>query len=480
MGYKYNIPKYNILSNKELEEISEISLDILEKIGMKLPHNKVLEVLYSNGCKVDKKTKITKFPKDIVLKSIKSASKKHIIYGRNKNNKAEFGYNMFNFNGSSGQYQILDQRILKRRKPTIMDLQKAVRIGDALKYINIVGAMVVPCDVPPEIADIIMFYELLVNTSKPFTSWIFSSESAKIIIEMMQIVAGGKEKLIEYPFCEIYFEPISPLTFTKEALDILLEFTKFNLPLGFSPMVQVGATGPCSLSGTIAQENAEILAGITIAQIINPGNPVTYGGIPHVFDMKKQMISFGSPEQALMAASMTELGKFYGFPVYNNTGMSDSKLIDAQCGIEKACTLTFGALSRGDVFGHLGISGSDDAANLTQLLIDNEMAGYFVRIFSGFDVNEVKDAYKEIKKEGIAGNFFANEMTIKNFKKEIWYPELFERAPWGIWEKNGSKDIVKKAIEKEEEIISEHKVLPINESVSKELKKILKMKGVYV
>ena len=65
------------------------------------------------------------------------------------------------------------------------------------------------------------------------------------------------------------------------------------------------------------------------------------------------MISFGSPEQALMAAAITELGKSYGFPVYNNTGLTDSKMIDAQFGIECAATLTFGALSRADIFGHL-------------------------------------------------------------------------------------------------------------------------------
>jgi len=474
MGFKYNIPEYKILSDQELQVIHGTSLDILKNIGVKITNKEILERLDGAGACIDKKSQAVKLPGQLVLDSIERSGKKHILYGRDRNKKAEFGYDMFNFNGSSGQYQIVDQKTLKRRNPTVDDLKKAIAIGDSMDNINMVGAMVVPSDVPFEISDIIPFYHLLTLTDKPFTGWVFSGSSAKIIIEMMEIMAGGREELKSYPFYEVFIEPVSPLTFRDESLEILLEFAEKGLPVGFSPMVQVGATGPCSIAGTLALENAEILSGITIAQLINPGLPVSYGGIPHIFDMKAQMISFGSPEQAVMAAAMTQIGRHYGFPVYNNTGMSDSKCIDAQYGIEASSTLAYGTLARGDIFGHLGICGADNAANLTQLIIDNELAGSFIKILSGFDISEAEGAYKEIVREGAGGNFLGNEMTLKNFRKIIWYPDLFDRAPWDTWEKNGAKSTVFLAMEKEKELLKRYKPPLVSIEKLNEINRLLK------
>lgn len=476
MGFDLKIKKYEILSNDEIDLINGISLKILEEIGVKIYHGELLDKLKNIGAEIDRKTQVVKFSRELVLDSIKRSNKKHILYGRDRNNKAEFGYDMFNFNGSSGQHLILDQETLKRRRPSLSDLKDSIIIGESLENINIIGAMVVPVDVTPEKADIITAYELLSSTSKPFSSWIFSGDSAKTIIEMMQVVAGGREELIKYPFYEVFIEPISPLTYRKNSIDILLEFIKAGLPIGFSPMVQMGATGPFSFSGVIALENAEILSGITITQLLNPGHPVIYGGIAHIFDMKNQTISFGSPEQALLAAALTNIGKYFDFPVYSNTGLTDSKFIDIQDGIESAATLTLGAMAGSDIFGHLGISGADYAANLTKLIIDNELAGYTIRILSGFNLDDLEKSYAEILREGISGNFISSEMTLDNFKKIIWYPELFKRSN----KENNSSDtkLIKKAIEKKDKLLRNRQIFPLDKGTKNELKAILKSKKI--
>ena len=472
MGYAYRVPEYKILSASDVEVITETSLRILENIGLKVPNQKILELASGRGAVVDQEREIVKFPEKLVMESVGSAGKKHILYGRDRDKRAEFGYHMFNFNGSSGQYQIVEEKSLKRRRPTREDLKDAIRIGEALENINVVGAMVVPSDVSPEVADVITFNELLVSTTKPFTGWIFNGDSARAIIEMMEVAAGSREELKKYPFYEVFIEPISPLAFRKEGLDILLRFVEAGLPVGISPMVQVGATGPCSLSGALAQENAEILAGVIITQLINPGHPVTYGGIPHIFDMREGLISFGAPEQAIMAAAITQIGRSYGFPVYNNTGLSDSKLIDAQFGIECAASLSLGALAQADIFGHLGICGADNAASLIQLIIDNETAGYFIRLLSGLEVSRESVGYGEIEREGIGGNFLGNDLTLMNFRREFWFPALFDRASWDAWEQRGKKDLVTRAMEKKEEILKKHEPPPLDDRVSRELRKI--------
>jgi len=457
MKIRKKLPKLNILEEDQIELISQTSFKILSDIGVRVPNERVWDSLLDFGAKVEKNTKTVKFPEDVSRKGIALASKKHIIYGRDKEKIGKFGYGEFNFNSSSGQFAIIDQKNKERRNPTVSDLRNAIKIGDALSNINIVGAMVVPSDINPELTSVITFLELLNGTTKPFTGWIFDGKSAKAIVEMMKIVRGSSNELSKYPFYEAFIEPISPLTFRPEGIDIMIEFANAGIPISIGPMVQSGSTGPIDLAGTIALENAEIIAGIIIIQAIKPGLPITYGGIPHIFDMKSSMISFGSPEQGLMAAAITQLAKSYGFPVYNNTGMSDAKLPDAQSGVERGSTLLLGMMSGGDIFGHFGISGADNGANLTQLIIDNEMISYMKRVLNSFEVTEETLSFDIIKNVGIGNNFLTDESTLNKFKDDIWYPEMFDRFVWETWEKRGKKTIDEIALKVETDILKEHK-----------------------
>lgn len=473
MNSKYEIPKYKILPEKTISKIHDSSISILEKIGCRIKNKRVWPYLLEFGAEIDKENSVVRFPESIVNKAIDVSKKKHTLYGRNHDNKACYGQNTLNFNGSGGQTTIVDQRSKTRRDPDINDLRNAIKIGDALNNINVVGAMIVPSDIPPQLQSIITFFELLNGTTKPFIGFIFSKEAAKAIIEMMAVVKGSKENLRKYPPYEAFIEPISPLTFTDGGIDILMEFAENDLPVGFGPMVQVGATGPMSLLGTIAQEHAEILAGITIAQSIKPGLAVTYAGIPHIMDMKTAMISLGSPEQGLMAAAITQLAKSFDFPVYNNTGLCDAKISDFQAGLEKGAIIILGALAGGDIFGHLGISGADNGASFTQLILDNEMAGYVKRVVSGFGASGDSIPLDIIEEVGIGGNYLNHPETFKNFKKEVWYPEMFDRFIWDTWEQKGKKSILDIAFEKEISLLKNHDQDFMDEGMQKECKKII-------
>jgi trimethylamine---corrinoid protein Co-methyltransferase len=473
MGSKRVLPIYKILPEQAISKISNASFDILENVGVRIPNKKVWNKLREFGAVVNEDNSVVRIFPEIISKAIESAGKKHILYGRKKENTAEFGYDMFNFNSSSGQYMIVDHNEKKRLNPKMADLRKAIKIGDYLKNIDVVGAMVVPSDINPKLQDVYTFLELISGTVKPFTGWIFSGRTAKTIIKMLEIVCGSKENLRNYPPYEAFIEPVSPLSFRSESIDILMEFAEAGLPVSFGPMVQAGSTGPINLAGTIAQENAEILSGIVISQAIKPGLPVTYGGIPHVMDMRTMMISFGSPEQGLMAAAITQLARSYKMPVYNNTGMTDSKIPDAQSGVERAASLMMGILSGGDIFGHLGISGADNGADLVQLIIDNEMASYIKRVMKSFEVNDETIALDDIKDVGIGGNYFRVEKTLRDFKKEIWYPEIFDRYVWDKWEENGKKSTIDVALGIEGEILRNHEQCFLEEELRRECENIV-------
>jgi trimethylamine--corrinoid protein Co-methyltransferase len=239
-------------------------------------------------------------------------------------------------------------------------------------------------------------------------------------------------------------------------------------------MAMTSGTAPATLAGTLAQENAEILAGVVVTQLFSPGAAITYGGIPHIMDPRTSICSFGSPEQALMGVAMVQMARLYGFPVYINVGLTDAKIPDAQAGIEKGTSMLLGALAGADMFGHCGICGTDHGANLSWLLIDNELAGYVKRILRGFEVNSDTLATCVVNAVGPGGNYLAEEHTVKHFRKELWLcGQAWTRQSWDAWESEGSKSMAERVADEVSRILATHKPEPIDDSLAREIDRIV-------
>lgn len=469
-----------VLDKKQIELIDKSSMDILIEIGVKIPNEKILNILYDYGAKINKNNSVARFNEDIISKGIKGINRSYSLYGRDLNNIANFSEGYSNFLSTAGQYAIVDVLKSERRNPKFKDLISGIRLAELLDNIDIVGAFVIPKDIEVEKRDIISAYHLLKNTKKPIAFWINTGNSAKKIISMFEVIRGSKESLKKYPFCYAFIETISPLQYTSDSLDVLYEFANSCLPLGFGPMAMTFATAPGTLAGTLAIENAEILSGIIIARLINENVPVCYWGIQHTLDMQTGNISFGSPEQILMALASIQLGKYYKVAVGTNTGISDAICPDSQSGVERGVTASLALLAGCNIFGHQGIVGADQGASLIQLCIDNETIGYIKRIKRGFEVNDNTISFDEIKQVGIGGNFLVANSTLKNFRKEVWFPELFMRNNWEAWEKE-RKGIAEKALERVEEKLEKFRGIEdqyrLENNIEEELKKIMKSFG---
>ncbi|GFP35827.1 trimethylamine---corrinoid protein Co-methyltransferase [Candidatus Hakubella thermalkaliphila] len=374
---------------------------------------------------------------------------------------------------SGGEYAWVETQTRIRREATTKDLQDAIRDGDALGNINIVGAMARPSEIPLKIRDIYIYAQLIKGTRKPCFAWIHDEASARYVLEIFKVVAGGAMELSHKPRVVAFVEATSPLQYGKESLDVLIQFSKLGLPVGFGPMSMAMATAPVTLAGTVAQENAEILAGIVVSQILHPGMPVVYWGVPHIMDPRTGNISFGSPEQGLMAAAIAQIANYYGLPVGLNVGLTDAKMPDAQAGLEKGMTLIMGALAGADIPGHMGISGADQGASLEQLIIDNEMVGYIKRILRGFEVTENTLAFDVLARVGIGGNFLVDEHTLTHYKSEIWMPRICDRENWESWLTCGGKNMLDNAVEEKERILREHISEPLDDDMQKEIDKIV-------
>jgi trimethylamine--corrinoid protein Co-methyltransferase len=457
------MPNLDYLARHDIEAIHDTSLTILRDVGVNLPNQEALDALAEAGADIDLNHQVARIPERLVAEALERAGKQYILYGRDPERTARFGYGDpetgFVLVSSPGQFAWVDEDGGPRRQPTREDAHAGIRVGDALEHIDIVGAMGMALDIPAEYRDVWLAAESVKGSTKPTHVWVTNGRSLTYILRIYEAVMGGREAHRQRPMIAAFIEPISPLRFPETGLEILIACARYGLPVGFGPMVQAGATGPATLAGTLALENAEILAGIVLAQTFGPGVPVCYGGIPHIMDMRSSQISFGSPEQGLMAVAMTQIAHHYGLPVYINVGLSDSKRVDAQSGLERGMTLLVGALAGADTFGHMGILGADQAGSLEQLIVDNEMAAYVKRVLRGFAVDEEALALDVIQKVGIGGNFLGEAHTHRHFRRELWFPTAFDRRRWEEWWADGARTMADWAHERKAQILTEHRPL---------------------
>jgi trimethylamine--corrinoid protein Co-methyltransferase len=330
-----------------------------------------------------------------------------------------------------------------------------------------------PHELSPRYGAAAVFAELLRNTTKPLGLWFHNRTASEFIVEMMIAVAGSEEEASRYPLSYPLLEPISPLRFPFDGVNLLFETARLNLPVHIGPMAQMGVSAPGTLIATLAMENAEILAGVCVTQLVRPGMPVCYGGIPHAFDMRTTQVIFAGPEQALMAVAMAQMARRYGLPVYVNAGMADSKTPDAQAGMEAGITLVLSALAGADIFGHLGICGADQASSLDMLVMQHELIGYVERVMRGIRFEDDLLGLEAIAEVGPGGTFMDHEFTATNFRQELWFPRLLDRSFYDEWARRGQRTLADRCRETKEQLLREHQPEPLPDDVDQEIERVL-------
>jgi trimethylamine--corrinoid protein Co-methyltransferase len=463
-----------ILSEREIDAIKNASLVILRDTGVVVHHEEVLRLLGRAGAALDEAHKVARLPEKLVQDCIAQATKQYMLYGRDRRCTARFGYGDLVQMSSPGQYAWIDPQTGRRRPARIQDSRDAIRLGDALSNITIVGAIAQPEEIPEIHRDVVLTAELVKGTAKPTRCWIRNGASARLVLEIYRTVAGGETALRSHPMIEAFLEPVSPLQLPGHGLEIVREFAQAGQPVSIGPMAMTSGTAPGTLAGTLAQENAEILAGIVATQSLAPGTPISYGGIPHIMDPRTGICSFGSPEQGIMAVAMVQIACSYGFPAYVNVGLTDAKLPDAQAGMEKAATLLLGVLAGADTVGHSGICGTDHAGSLLWLALDDEVMSYVKRITRGFDVDSDHLAADVVHSVGPGGNFLAEEHTVRYFRGEMWLPSsVWTRLAYDSWLREGCTSIADRLRGRISDVLAKHQPQPPDEALTRELDRIV-------
>jgi trimethylamine--corrinoid protein Co-methyltransferase len=275
-------------------------------------------------------------------------------------------------------------------------------------------------------------------------------------MRMMALAVGGKEELQKRPRFLAICSVVSPLQMDQGQLEGMFICADYGQPLAISPEGIAGATAPVTLAGLLAQENAGILAHVTLSQIYKPGTPVFYGTVSTVANMRDGTVALGAPETGLITAGSAQLARHYGLPIRSVGGTTESKRADFQAGFERMGTLLPAVLAGVNLITCAGTLDGTMLEDHAMLLLDDEICAAAVRIARGIEVNRDTLALDLIKETGYDGNYLAADHTVNHFREELFIPQLYSRETYESWEKEGQKMALDHARERVKQILADH------------------------
>jgi trimethylamine--corrinoid protein Co-methyltransferase len=260
---------------------------------------------------------------------------------------------------------------------------------------------------------------------------------------------------------------VSPLRYAAETVDVLTEAVRQEMPVFLSSAPQSGATSPAALAGSLVQINAEELSGLVYCQLLQPGSAVILGYVPSVSDLRTGNFVGGAPEFAMMHAASAQLGQFYNLPVYNSSGLTDSKVPDVQAGYEKGITGLAAALAGANYIHHsAGFLESLLTIAYEQYVIDDDINGSIMRMVRGIEVTDETlslDVIEQVTRG--EGHYLGTQQSLAMMNTEYYYPHTGDRQRRDDWENEGSLDMRQRARQKARDILNNHKPEPISAEV---------------
>ena len=463
---------FRMFTDAQLDEVHLASLEILRRTGVRVHEKESLKLLREVGCVVTDEN-LVRFPAGVVENAINDAPSCVTLCNRTGEPRVFLEGHRSYFGTGSDLPNTLDLETGERRTSVLQDVKNSARLADALPNLDFVMSMALPSDVPIQTSDRRSFLAMMENTVKPlvFTAW--DEAGMADIIAMAETVAGGAEELKLKPFLFPYLEPTSPLQHTEVVLKKVLMMADHGLPFVYAPGPVDGATAPVTPAGALAMSNAEVISGVTIAQLRRKGTPVVWGSGSGPLDMKTMVATYCSPEFMLHCMAMAEMAHYYyQKPVWGFAGCSESKMPDVQAGIESALWVMSMMLSGSNLIHDTGYLESGLTASYEMMVIVDETISFVRRLMGGIEITPEQLALDVIDKVGPGGSYVTAPHTLKNFR-QVWYPRVFDRHNYSGWMKAGQSTANKTAREIARDAIANHKPVPLAQSTLDTLNEII-------
>ena len=456
-----------ILGEQGVRQVHDATLRILSQVGITLTHPAARDMLAGHGAQV--KGERVLLPSDLVERCIAQCPSTIKVQGRDPAKAVVLGDGDLYAHNVGGTPDILDAATGERRAAMREDNVKTARLLDALPNVASITPFFTPQDVPAACMSLWMYYDTLANTTKPVHGpGVQTPREVRAVAEMAHIADPNGTVTMA-------ISPLSPLGFPNDVVEAIIEAARLGLPLGPLPCPILGATSPISIAGGLAQQNAEVLTSIVLAQLTRPGLPIFYCGRLSTMSLRTGLSVWGSPEIGLIGVGTVELAHSYHLPVNVYGLCTDSHNSDIQSGYERMLNALLPALAGADEISGVGEVWGGVVSSLAQMVIDDEILDYVKRARLGF-VTDADSLAVEIISKAMDGarNFLGQKHTVKFMRRgEVLQTRLAKREGWAEWESSGRKSIVERAAERAEELLASHPVPPITEKQHAALQEVI-------
>ncbi len=465
-GFTRNFKPLNLLTAEQVEKITWGTLDILEHTGVRFESDRALDLFAKAGCAVDRDLMRVRFPPALVEESLGHCPSSFHVKARDAKHHLRIGGNTVYFSNSEGM-RAVDLDSWEARPATRKENADGLRILDALENVHflatytpyfevegIPSVMAIPESVAGKIRHSTKFQE----TGYQLGCEVFTIRMAQAVgIEIM----GG---------CN----PSSPLAYYGDAVECAFRFCEAGFPLHLASGVVMGGTGPATVAGALMSTNAELMAGVVLIQLIKPGTRLTVADCAYPMNMRTGSPAFGAIGVSLHHAAFNQLWRSYGVPVHNSCGFSSSKIIDFQCGYEKAIMAVIAALSGCHIVFLPGGIHAELLYHPVQSILDNDIAGMVGRFIEGVHVTEETLALDLIEQVGpIPGMFLDKGHTREWWMQEQYVPKAADWLTYPEWIASGKKSALSYAADRMEDILATHEPVPLTAEQDRDLDRIL-------
>ena len=469
-------PYLRVLSDDLIGRIVDEALRVLAETGMEIRGAEMRRRLLAAGLPLDAGGERVLFPRDVVERAIASAPSSFTLYDRDGLPHADLGGDHVHFVPGSSGLKWMDHRTGEVRLADSTDFVEYVRLADGLQHIAYLAtAFSTNDDIEPQVSDAWRLYMSLTNSRKPVVSGAFTEHGVERMVELMQLFRSDRADLIARPLSIFTITATGNFRYSEDSCQNLIDCVEAGVPVEIVPVTLMGLIAPVTTVGATVFHTIDVLAGITMAQIIRPGAPVLFGGAPATFHMKVASSPMAAVEALQLDAAYVEVGKSLGFPTQSYLALSDSPILDAQAGAE-----TFGSALIAALAGVNSVSGPGMldfllVFSLSKLVFDDEMCGQALRFVRDVEPRDDLPVGPLIDQLMADQHLIMAEHTTAHWPSELYLPSpVVDRDNRENWIKAGARDASQRAAAEVERRLAAYQPVETDPLVDAEMRRIIR------
>ena len=459
-----------VLSADQVEAIIDAALTILETRGMRFLEAGSREMLRAAGAESDEANRMLRFDRGLVLEKLALAPAGFTLRARNRAHDLRIGGHDIVFSSVGGPAFCSD--LDRGRRPgTHAELCDFLRLVQSLNIVHQeAGGAFEAMDLPPESRHLDLYLAQFTLLDKNCQAYALGRERTVDCIEMTCLALGvDREELALDPSVMAIVNTNSPLQLDIPMTEAVIELAGSGQACCITPFTLAGSMSPVTIAGTLAQQTAEVLAVMTLAQVVRPGAPVMYGSFASNVDMQSGAPALGTPEYAKAALASGQIARRLGLPL-RSSNTTSSNCVDAQAAYESGMSLWGAIMGHANLVYHAaGWLESGLTASFEKLIIDAEMLQMMAEFLRPIEVNAGELALDAIAEVEPGGHHFGTAHTLARYETAFYMPMLSSRQNFESWQEAGGLDAARRANVIWRRLLADYQQPPLDPAIAESL-----------